>query len=145
MIGAIGVEKGYDVLLSCARDAASRGLDLEFVLVGKSCDDDRLTATGRVRITGRYEQHEAVALIRRQQAALAWLPSIWPETWCYTLTEAWQAGLDVLAFDIGAPAERIRRTGRGWVCPLGISAAALNERLLSLRSPAGAVAVGRAA
>jgi glycosyltransferase involved in cell wall biosynthesis len=145
VIGAIGIAKGYEVLLSCARDAASRGLDLEFVLVGESCDDDRLIATGRVRITGRYEQHEAVALISRQQAALAWLPSIWPETWCYTLTEAWQAGLDVLAFDIGAPAERIRRTGRGWVCPLGMSAAALNDRLLSLRSPAGAAQVGRAA
>jgi glycosyltransferase involved in cell wall biosynthesis len=115
------------------------------VLVGKSCDDDRLTATGRVHITGKYEPHEAVALIRRQQAALAWLPSIWPETWCYTLTEAWQAGLDVLAFDIGAPAERIRRTGRGWVCPLGISAAALNDRLLALRSPAVPAVVGRAA
>jgi GT2 family glycosyltransferase len=145
VIGAIGIEKGYEVLLSCARDAASRGLALEFVLVGKSCDDDRLTATGRVHITGKYEPHEAVALIRRQQAALAWLPSIWPETWCYTLTEAWQAGLDVLAFDIGAPAERIRRTGRGWVCPLGISAAALNDRLLALRSPAVPAVVGRAA
>ena len=104
-----------------------------------------LTATGRVRITGRYEPHEAVALIQRQQAALAWLPSIWPETWCYTLTEAWQAGLDVMAFDIGAPADRIRRAGRGWVCPLGISAPALNERLLALRSPAVSAVVGQAA
>jgi GT2 family glycosyltransferase len=145
VIGAIGIEKGYEALLSCARDAASRALDLEFVLVGKSCDDDRLTATGRVRITGKYEQHEAVALIKRQQAALAWIPSIWPETWCYTLTEAWQAGLDVLAFDIGAPAERIRRTGRGWVCPLGISAAVLNDRMLMVRSPAISTFVGVAA
>jgi glycosyltransferase involved in cell wall biosynthesis len=145
VIGAIGIEKGYEVLLSCARDAASRRLDLEFVLVGKSCDDDRLAATGRVRITGRYEPHEAVALVRRQEAALAWLPSIWPETWCYTLTEAWQAGLDVLAFDFGAPAERIRRTGRGWVCPLGISATALNDRMLMLRSPAIPTPVGEAA
>jgi GT2 family glycosyltransferase len=145
VIGAIGIEKGYEVLLSCARDAACRGLDLEFVLVGKSCDDDRLNATGRVWVTGPYEPHEAVALIRHQQASLAWLPSIWPETWCYTLTEAWQAGLDVLAFDIGAPAERIRRTGRGWVCPLGISATALNDRLLALRSPAPATIVGKVA
>jgi glycosyltransferase involved in cell wall biosynthesis len=98
-----------------------------------------------VRITGPYEAHEAVALIRRQQASLAWLPSIWPETWCYTLTEAWQAGLDVLAFDIGAPAERIRRTGRGWICPLGISAMALNDWLMALHSPAVAAVVGQAA
>jgi GT2 family glycosyltransferase len=145
VIGAIGIDKGYEVLLSCARDAASRSLDLEFVLVGESCDDDRLTTTGRVRITGEYEPHEAVGLIRNQKASLAWLPSVWPETWSYTLSEAWQAGLDVLAFDIGTPAERIRRTGRGWICPLGISAAALNDRLMTLGSPAVPAIVGQAA
>jgi hypothetical protein len=52
VIGAIGIEKGYEVLLSCARDAARRRLDLEFVLVGESCDDDRLTATGRCASPG---------------------------------------------------------------------------------------------
>jgi hypothetical protein len=51
----------------------------------------------------------------------------------------------VLAFDFGAPAERIRRTGRGWVCPLGISATALNDRMLMLRSPAIPTPVGEAA
>jgi hypothetical protein len=63
---------------------------------------------------------------------LAWLTSLWPETWCYTLTQAWQAGLNVAAFDIGTPAERIRRTGRGWLFPLGLPPAALNSQLLRL-------------
>ena len=56
---------------------------------------------------------EAVPLIKAQNASLALLPSIFPETWCLSLAEAWRAGLRVAAFDIGAPAERIRRTGRG--------------------------------
>ena len=55
---------------------------------------------------------------------------IWPETWCYTLTQAWLAGLNVLAFDIGAPADRIRRTGRGRLCPLGLPAPAINRLLM---------------
>jgi GT2 family glycosyltransferase/glycosyltransferase involved in cell wall biosynthesis len=130
VIGAIGIEKGYDMLLACARDAADRSLPLRFHLVGHSCDDGRLLATGTVQITGRYEEHEAVALIRRQQAQLAWLTSLWPETWCYTLTQAWQAGLNVLAFDIGAPADRIRQTGRGRLCPLGLPPHAINRLLL---------------
>ncbi|PPQ28919.1 glycosyltransferase, partial [Rhodopila globiformis] len=133
VVGAIGIEKGYEVLLACARDAANRGLRLRFHLVGHSCDDDRLLATGTVRITGRYEEHAAVDLIRRQQAQLAWLPAVWPETWSYTLTQAWQAGLNVLAFDIGAVAERIRRAERGWLCPLGLSPQALNDRMLGVR------------
>ena len=108
LMGAISIEKGYEVLLACARDVAKRSLNLEFRLVGYSCDDARLLATGCVHITGRYEEHDAVALIRAQQAYVGWLTSLWPETWSYTLTQAWQAGLNVVAFDIGAQAERIR-------------------------------------
>ena len=47
-------------------------------------------------------------MIRAQEADLAFLPSIVPETWCFTLSEMWEAGLHVVAFDIGAQAERIR-------------------------------------
>ena len=46
VIGRIGVEKGYEILLACARDIAARKLPLQINLVGYSCDDDRLTATG---------------------------------------------------------------------------------------------------
>jgi glycosyltransferase involved in cell wall biosynthesis len=136
VIGAIGIEKGYEVLLACARDAANRRLNLRFHLVGHSCDDARLLATGAVQITGRYQEREVAALIRQQRAQLAWLPSLWPETWCYTLTLAWQAGLNVLAFKLGTPSGRIRRTGRGWLVPLGMSPQALNNRMLTI-SPAG--------
>jgi GT2 family glycosyltransferase/glycosyltransferase involved in cell wall biosynthesis len=131
LIGAIGIEKGYDVLLACARDAAARGLALDFVVVGHSLDDARLIDTGRVFVTGEYRAEEATALIRAQRAALALLPSICPETWCFTLTEAWRAGLRAVVFDIGAPAERIRRTGRGTVLPLGLSPPAINNALFA--------------
>jgi glycosyltransferase involved in cell wall biosynthesis len=133
VVGRIGIEKGYDVLLACARDIAARKLPLQINLVGYSCDDERLVATGCVHITGQYEEHDAVGLIRQQRAQLAWLPAIWPETWSYALTQAWQAGLNVFAFDIGAPAERIRRNDRGWLCPVGASPRALNDRMLALR------------
>jgi glycosyltransferase involved in cell wall biosynthesis len=132
VVGAIGIAKGYEVLLACARDAAMRNLNLEFCLIGYSCDDDRLLSTGRVHITGRYEEHDVVALIRAQRAQLGWLPSLWPETWCYTLSQMWQAALNVVAFDIGAPAERIRHSGRGWLYPLGLPPPALNAQLLAL-------------
>jgi GT2 family glycosyltransferase/glycosyltransferase involved in cell wall biosynthesis len=131
VIGAIGIEKGYDVLLACARDAQARGLPLDFVVVGYSIDDARLMDTGQVFVTGEYRAEDATALIRAQRASLALLPSICPETWCFTLTEAWRAGLAAVAFDIGAPAERIRRTGRGTVLPLGLSPPAINNALFT--------------
>ena len=133
VIGGIGPEKGYDVLLAAARDAASRDLKLRFIVVGHTVDDAELLRTGRVFVTGEYRDAEATALIRAQRADLAWLPSIWPETWCFALSEAWRAGLDVVAFDIGAVAERIRRRGRGMLLPLGLPPGALNDMLLAQR------------
>jgi GT2 family glycosyltransferase/glycosyltransferase involved in cell wall biosynthesis len=130
VIGGIGTEKGYDVLLACARNAAARGLPLDFTVVGHTPDDSRLLETGHVFVTGPYKEAEAIALVQAQRAQFAWLPSIWPETWCFTLGIAWRAGLRVAAFDIGAPAERIRRTGRGWLMPLGLAAPAINTALL---------------
>jgi GT2 family glycosyltransferase/glycosyltransferase involved in cell wall biosynthesis len=137
VIGGIGPEKGYDILLACARDAARRGLDLEFVVIGHTVDDARLHATGRVFVTGPYRDELAVEEIRAQAVDLAFLPSIWPETWCFTLGHAWAAGLRAFAFDIGAPAARIRETGRGWVLPLGLPPAAINNALLAARAVAG--------
>ena len=116
-------------------------MPLSFHLVGYSSDDRRLLDTGKVHITGRYEEHEAVTLAVAQRAQLAWLPSIWPETWCFTLTQAWRAGLRVAAFDIGTPAERIRRTGRGWLFPLGLPPGALNTQFMMLAQPPAAVQV----
>ena len=132
VIGAIGVHKGFHVLLDCARDAAERNLPLEFVVVGHTIDDSRMLDTGRVFITGEYAPHEAVDLIKAQKATMALLPSIFPETWCLTLGEAWRAGLRVAAFDIGAQSERIRRTGWGSLLPLGLPAHAVNDALLDV-------------
>ncbi|WP_287760516.1 glycosyltransferase [Acidiphilium sp.] len=138
LAGGIGPAKGFDVLLACARDAAARALPLSFVLAGTSEDDAALIATGRVRVTGAYEEGEAQALLRDAGAALGFLPSIWPETWCFALGELWRAGLYVLGFDIGAPAARIRATRRGDVLPLGLPPARINDILLAWQPPAPA-------
>lgn len=137
VVGAIGVAKGFEVLLACARDAAARDLPLRFTVIGHTEDDARLIETGRVFVTGPFEEADGVALIRASGVHLGLLPSLWPETWCYALGTALRTGLAVAAFDIGAPAARIRATGRGWVLPLGLPAAALNNALLASHLVAG--------
>jgi glycosyltransferase involved in cell wall biosynthesis len=129
VVGGIGIEKGFDVLLACAQDAAARGLSLEFVVVGYTIDDASLHATGRVFVTGVFKPEEMPDLIVRQGANLGFLPSIWPETWCFAMSEMWRANLNVVAFDIGAQAERIRSAGRGQLLPLGLPPARVNDFL----------------
>jgi hypothetical protein len=73
-------------------------------------------------------------LIRAQHAELGFLPALWPETWSCTLLQMWQIGLDVAAFDLGAPAERIHATRRGSPLPLGLSPVTAFQALLAYRT-----------
>ncbi len=135
--GALGPAKGLALLRACAEDAARRALPLGFVVIGYTEDDAALRATGRVTLTGPYAPDQAVPLLRAQGARVGFLPSIWPETWCFALSDLLAAGLDVVAFDLGAPAERLRALGRGRLLPPGLDPARVNHILLE--RAAGAV------
>jgi GT2 family glycosyltransferase len=111
VIGAIGKLKGFDVVLTCAEHARRNGMPLEFVLMGYSMNDRVLGEAG-VRVTGKYHEHEALSSLLMLQPHIVWLPSLWPETYSYTLSHALQAGLPVAAFDLGAIARRLRALGR---------------------------------
>jgi GT2 family glycosyltransferase/glycosyltransferase involved in cell wall biosynthesis len=137
VVGGIGLEKGYEVLLGCARDAARRALPLEFVVVGHSMDDAHLLDTGRVFVTGSYKEDEALDLLNAQGPVAGFLPSVWPETWCYVLSTLWRAGLDVFAFGLGAQAERIKLRGRGWLLPLGLPMSRINDVFIEQLSNTG--------
>lgn len=132
--GAIGYEKGYEVILGCARHAVTHGIPIEFQIVGFTCDDERLIETGKVTITGRYDENEAVSLIRRQDADFGFLPALWPETWSFVLSQLWEASLPVVAFDIGAQGERIRRSGAGLVLPINLPIGKLVQSLCRVSS-----------
>ncbi|WP_236944653.1 glycosyltransferase [Komagataeibacter nataicola] len=131
IVGGIGVEKGHAIVLAAARDARARDLPLEFVVVGHTADDAALMETGRVFVTGHYDEADGLALVRGCAGDVGFMPALWPETWCFTLTLLWRAGLRAVAFDIGTVAQRIRATGRGACVPLGLPVHQLNTFLLS--------------
>jgi GT2 family glycosyltransferase len=132
LIGALGEHKGYRVLLECARDAQRRRLPIEFVVIGYTENDAALLKTGKVFITGRYSEGEAPHLLRRERPDVAFFPSVWPETWCYTLDDALAAGLPVAAFDLGAIAERLRTAYFHELLPLGVQHPRINDHLMKL-------------
>jgi GT2 family glycosyltransferase/glycosyltransferase involved in cell wall biosynthesis len=135
VIGAIGKIKGYEVLLDCARDAQRRRLPLEFSVLGYSLDDRLLEQAG-VMVTGRYLEREASEKLHALSPHAVWLPSLWPETYSYTLSLALKAGCPVFAFDIGAIARRLREVGKGdTLLPLSFAghADSVNEKFLNFR------------
>ncbi|GAN55005.1 glycosyltransferase [Tanticharoenia sakaeratensis] len=134
ILGGIGREKGFDIVLALAEDARARSLPIAFHLVGHTPDDDALMATGKVLVTGEFNESEAMTLIAEQGADIGFIPSIMPETWCFALGQLWRAGLGVVAFNIGAQAERIQARKAGWLAPLGLPASALNDLFIRVRA-----------
>lgn len=110
IIGAIGDPKGYGILLSCAQNAQKRKLPLKFILMGYSKDDRQLARAG-VKVTGKYCENNAESILKEIDAHIVWLPSVWPETFSYTLSLALHCRYEVAAFNIGAIANRLKQVG----------------------------------
>ena len=116
-VGAIGSHKGSHILLSLARDATARNLPMRYHIVGSS-DRSGETAAAGVTETGEYaDMQEAFELISAINPSCILLPSIWPETFCYTLSIAFALKCTPIVFDLGAQAERVRGVGVGVLLP----------------------------
>ncbi len=141
VIGAIGEHKGYGALLACARDAAARDLPLDFVVIGFTEDDSPLFDTGRVFITGPFEEGEAQGLLARERCDVLLFASVAPETWSYALSDGLRSGLPIVALAFGAVAERLEGVGRARLLPPGADPAALNDALIAAARPAPVVSL----
>lgn len=129
-IGAIGPLKGSQTILKCALDAREHHKRLRFVVVGYSDIDDRLRSAG-VDITGAYEELDLGGILEAAQPDVIFLPSVWPETYCYALSAAIATTLPICVFDLGAQAERLRSRPNTLILPLSMvdHPDAINDRL----------------
>lgn len=134
IIGALGLHKGARLLVSLAADAQLRGLPLHFVIYGYSSEDHRLSRMRHVTLTGRYTDEELDDRLGSQPCNFAFIPSVGPETFCFTLDHVFRNGIYPVVFDLGAPAARVREAGFGCVLPrvLMFDPQALNDRLIKI-------------
>lgn len=107
--GNIGLSKGSE-LIKRVRQLDVDGL-IEFHLLGV-CDPD---LAADVVDHGRYRREEFAERVAEVRPHVAAVLSIWPETYCHTLTESWACGLPVVGVRYGAVEERIVRHGGGWL------------------------------
>jgi glycosyltransferase involved in cell wall biosynthesis len=117
VLGAIGPDKGSRRLERLVDLARARGLPLRFVLIGY-LDRQRgpwQSDDARFVVHGRYEPGDLPRLLAHYRAELVLFPSAGPETFAYTLSEAWLCGLPALVPPIGALAERVAQAEAGWV------------------------------
>ena len=67
------------------------------------------------------------SLLIEHDIDILFIPSICPETFSYTAEEAMQMNMPVAVFDIGAPAERVRKYPKGLVISEIDAGVAINE------------------
>jgi glycosyltransferase involved in cell wall biosynthesis len=125
--GAVQRDKGGYLLPGIARALAKRGETLHVFGRGDGDLLRTLRAMTNVRVYGYYRAGTLAPLLRRHGIGLVLVPSIVPEAFCLTMSEAWAAGAAVAAFDIGAQGERIKKYGGGWVAPLASGAGGMMQ------------------
>jgi len=117
LLGALGPHKGSDLVEEIA--ARLEGSDIALVVIGYL--DRQLypgwRIPGRLFVHGAFAEGEAPALLRAYGASLVLMPNTVPESFSYALSDAWTAGVPVLAAPRGALAERIGAHGGGWLLP----------------------------
>ena len=117
LLGAIGPDKGARRIERLVALSRERNAPVRFVLIGYMDVEHGPTQTRDARFTvhGRYAAAELPALLDHYRVALVVFPSAGPETFSYTLTEAWNAGRPAVVPPIGALAERMLAAGAGVV------------------------------
>jgi glycosyltransferase involved in cell wall biosynthesis len=106
VVGQIGFHKGAMVVQNLASLIKKRALDVKIIVIGSievRCEKSVVSETGP------YEQSDLPSLIADNQVSFAFFPSIWPETFSYVVEELTILGVPIAAFNIGAPAERLRK------------------------------------
>lgn len=117
VIGALSTIKGADVLESVALQAARTDAPLDFHLLGYGYRSLQTQPKARLTVHGAYAESDLQELLAWLKPDIVWFPALWPETYSYTLSAALQAGLAVVAPNIGAFAERLEDREWSWVEP----------------------------
>ncbi len=102
VLGALGKEKGADLLEQIAKETKKLGLPFKFKLIGYA-----YKALKGVDTTGPYITKDLANLIKKNGLNIILFPARWPETYSYTLSHALDSGLPIIAPNIGAFPERL--------------------------------------
>ena len=133
VIGAVSRIKGGETLEAISLDAARMQAPIEFHLLGYPHLPLRQQPHASLTVHGAYQDADLQLLLERLQPDLIWFPARWPETYSYTLSAALEAGLPILAPNLGAFPERLAGRAWSWIYPWNTPPGECLELLLNLR------------
>lgn len=111
-LGAIDYQKGRAILQDLAKKPLFKNKQFKLLLIGYA----DVTSIKNCQITGVYTANDLPKIIQDNHVDIFIIPSIWPETFCYTAEEIMAMGFPLICFNIGAPAERVLSYEHGYIC-----------------------------
>ena len=114
VMGEISPQKGAAIVQGIVERIDRERLDIRVVVLGTLNVAHR---SERLRVTGAYRREDLVDLVESHGVNMFLFPSIWPETFSYVVAEMIALGLPIVAFDLGAPAERLREYPKARLAP----------------------------
>ena len=112
VLGAIGINKGFEVIRLMGEYIKENKIpNIKLFVIGFSIDDRKLSEVG-IQVSGAYNSTDFIKnYVEKHSINAIFLPSICPETFSYTLTEAFELQMPTLCFNIGAQFERLEHLG----------------------------------
>lgn len=130
-LGGINVAKGYNYATELIKKSDK---NIKWHLFGMfEREDSSIENRNNFVNAGQYQREDLPELFRKYKIDLVCILPIWPETFCYTISEAVLCGIPVVVTDIGALGERVRKMNCGWVVPHEASGKAVLEKINEIR------------
>jgi glycosyltransferase involved in cell wall biosynthesis len=123
IVGEITYQKGAAIVQDLVDILDREGHGARVVVIGAL---DVAHKSPRLTVTGPYKREDLVDIIESHGVNMLFFPSIWPETFSYVVAELALLEAPIVAFDLGAPAERLRSYPLARLCREVSAASALD-------------------
>ena len=88
---------------------------LEVHILGNIQNQLNINDNSSIICHGGYDRNDFPEIVAALSPDIGLVLSIWPETYCHTLTELWMCDVPVIGTNLGAVGDRLRKCGGGWV------------------------------
>lgn len=117
VLGTLSHLKGGNAVVALQEYIEEQQLPVPLTVVGQSYTP----LSDKVNVIGSYDTDDLPDIVERLGINVIFMATIVPETFSYTISEAMEMGLPIVAFDIGAQGNRLKDYVLGKVIPLGAS------------------------